>query len=261
MFLNSLDKKISNQYLKNGFVIAKVDDVEKLQQIKTFFVKEIMNSYNKRIKKNEDVLNNFHKYVAISDLNNFRVNIINKMNKINNLRESYYSLSRKYLDIIVGNELSMQKRINLSIQLPRDNSSLLPIHSDTWSGDSPFEVVVWMPLVDCYRTKSMYILSPKKLNLVHGIFKKNLTTNLLFKKIKSHVKWLDVKYGEILIFNQNLPHGNIVNKENETRWSFNCRFKSIFAPYGDKKIGEFFEPITLKPASKIGMQYKYPNIK
>ena len=63
----------------------------------------------------------------------------------------------------------------------------------------------------------------------------------------------------ILIFNQNLPHGNVVNLESETRWSLNCRFKSVFSPYGDKKIGEFFEPITLRAISKIGMNYKYPN--
>ena len=40
----------------------------------------------------------------------------------------------------------------------------------------------------------------------------------------------------------------------------NCRFKSLFSPYGDKKLGEFFEPITLKPASKIGLNYKHPLI-
>ena len=55
----------------------------------------------------------------------------------------------------------MQKRINLSIQLPNDSSSLLPLHSDIWSGDSPFEAVVWIPLVDCFKTKSMYILKSK----------------------------------------------------------------------------------------------------
>ena len=64
------------------------------------------------------------------------------------------------LETLVGNELAMQLRINLSIQLPCDDSSLLPVHSDVWSGDSPFEVVVWLPLVDCYGTKSMYILPP-----------------------------------------------------------------------------------------------------
>ena len=37
-----------------------------------------------------------------------------------------------------------------------------------------------------------------------------------------------------MLFNQNLPHGNIVNKSNETRISLNCRFKSLFTPIGKK---------------------------
>ena len=65
------------------------------------------------------------------------------------------------MDVILGNELSMQLRINLSIQLPKDENSLLPIHSDVWSGDSAHEINLWVPLVNCYRTKSMYILQPK----------------------------------------------------------------------------------------------------
>ena len=68
------------------------------------------------------------------------------------------------LSNIVGNELAMQNNINLSIQIPNDESSLLPIHSDTWSGDSPFETVLWLPMVNCYKTKSMFILDAKKMN-------------------------------------------------------------------------------------------------
>jgi len=64
-----------------------------------------------------------------------------------------------------------------------------------------------------------------------------------------------------LIFNQIYPHGNVVNKENETRWSMNCRFKSLFSPYKDKKIGEFFEPITMRPVTKVAMSYKLPSVK
>ena len=39
----------------------------------------------------------------------------------------------------------------------------------------------------------------------------------------------------------------------------NCRFKSIFTPYADKKIGEFYEPITLKAVSKKGIFTNFPN--
>jgi len=64
----------------------------------------------------------------------------------------------------------------------------------------------------------------------------------------------------VMVFNQALPHGNRINQENETRWSMNCRFKGLFTPYNDKKIGEFFEPITIKPASVLGMSYQHPKL-
>ena len=48
-----------------------------------------------------------------------------------------------------------------------------------------------------------------------------------------------------MIFNQCLPHGNIVNKETQTRWSLNCRFKSVFSPYRDKKLENFSNQLLL----------------
>ena len=164
------------------------------------------------------------------------------------------------MDSIVGNEVAMQLRVSLSIQLPKDDSSLLPVHADTWSGVSPFETVIWLPVVDCYNTKSMYILPPNKNEILNKLFldKKIKKSDDLFEVIKKDLIWLDVKYGQVVIFDQSLPHGNIINKENETRWTMNCRYKSIFTPYADKKIGEFYEPITLKAASKRGISYKLP---
>ena len=95
------------------------------------------------------------------------------------------------LDIIVGNELVMQKKINLSIQVPQDDSSLLALHSDVWSGDSPYEVVIWIPLVNCYKTKSMYILKSSKYKKFEKKFKfyqKNSET--IFQHIKKDIVWL-----------------------------------------------------------------------
>jgi sporadic carbohydrate cluster 2OG-Fe(II) oxygenase len=81
---------------------------------------------------------------------------------------------------------------------------------------------------------------------------------IYLNQLKSEVKFLEVAYGEVLVFDQGLPHGNRVNNESETRWSMNCRFKGVFTPYGDKKIGEFFQPITLRAASKAGMAHRLP---
>ena len=256
-FLTKIEKKKNKFFLNKGYIISKVENMSSLKYISSLIVKTV----NKQIKENIFLdLNKIHKKISIEELNNFRLNLINKINKDKFLRYHYFNIAREALYILAGNELMMQKNINLSIQFPNDNSSLLPIHSDVWSGDSPYEINLWIPLVNCYKTKSMYILEQKD----YPSFKKDMegknysSSEDIFKLVKNKIKWLTVNYGQFLIFNQGLPHGNVINTENESRWSMNCRFKSFFSPYGDKKIGEFFLPITTRAMSEIGMNFEYP---
>jgi len=263
MYITKDQKEFSDEYLEQGYIIRPVADLEALEWISKQFIDLIKNELNIESSGNaRDTFNNINQSVSVSELNGFRLKIIQGINKTEGFREMYFRLARQYLEILVGNELAMQLRINLSIQLPGDSSSLLPVHADTWSGDSAFEVVVWVPLVDCYKTKAMYILPPIAANKLSQQFVERAGNNSdeLYNSIKNDVKWLEVKYGEVLIFNQALPHGNCINDELETRWSMNCRFKGVFTPYGDKKIGEFFEPITLRAASITGMEYQLPKI-
>ncbi len=257
-FLNNEEKKISKEFLDTGYIIKKVSNKKSLEYI-TLLIKKSIQSVLKNKKRSID-LDKFHNFVSIEELNQVRLSIINNMNEDKNLRFHYFNLARDLIYILSGNELMMQKNINLSIQFPKDISSLLPIHSDVWSGDSPFEINLWLPLVNCYSTKSMYILEQKhNKNFVEYMKKNNLSSSEeIFKVLKNKVKWLKINYGEFLIFNQSLPHGNVVNLEKETRWSMNCRFKSFFSPYGDKKIGEFFLPITTRAITEIGMNFEYP---
>ena len=263
--LSKEEMKLSDEFINNGYIIRPVLDTNTFESMTDFIFKTAVERLNvKQIFSNKvEFFNSIHKFLNVDDLNEFRLYMISSINEFKNFREFYFKISDRFLEILVGNELSMQKKLNLSIQMPNDNSSLLPIHADTWSGDSPFEIVVWLPLVDCFKTKTMFILPPDySQELEKDFFSGSITdSDVLFKKIKNKVIWLKVNYGEVLIFNQNLPHGNVVNTESETRWSMNCRFKGIFTPYNDKKIGEFFEPITLRAMSKIGINYKMPNIK
>jgi sporadic carbohydrate cluster 2OG-Fe(II) oxygenase len=205
-------------------------------------------------------LNAVHKKVQTTSLNDFRLKVIQTLNDSPELRMAYFALARPILDEIVGNELAMQQRVNLSIQLPGDTSSLLAVHADTWSGDSPYEVVVWLPLVDCYRTKAMYLLPPARAADFDANFSQlaGSSSESIFSAIQDQVNWLEIRSGQVLVFDQSLPHGNRVNEESETRWSMNCRFKGVFTPYGDKRLGEFFEPIVLRPATRRGMTYRLP---
>ncbi len=259
-FENKNIKKITKEFLNKGYLIKDIKNIKSLEWISQEYKKIIKSILSISINNDDqEIFNKIHKYVKIKDINKFRLEVYNKINKNNKFKHHYYNVAKEYLDILVGNELAIQSRINLSIQIPNDYSSLLPLHADTWSGVSPYEIVVWLPLVDCYKTKSMYFYDSKKLNLLKKIFKgKDLSPQKIFNKIKNKVKWLNVNYGQVLIFDQSIPHGNIINKEKETRWSMNCRFKGIFTPYADKKLGEYFEPISLKPISLKALKYKHP---
>ena len=140
-----------------------------------------------KMKKKKDFdkfLNNVHKIIKIKNLNDVRLNILNSINSSSEFHK-YFEVSKNLLFSLVGNELAMQTRVNLSIQLPDDSSSLLPVHSDIWSGDSPFEVVVWIPLVNCYSSKTMYILKPKNYKKKFILNLKNMQEKivLIFLKI------------------------------------------------------------------------------
>jgi len=263
MFLSEEEQSLTEEYLRQGYIIRPVADQKALA-----WIRRKIYHLSKQDVTNENSsdanywLNHIHESIPVKQLNDFRLEIIGAINAESEFRKHYFNLARPYLNTLVGNELSMQLRVNLSIQFPGDESSLLPVHADTWSGDSPFEVVLWTPLVDCYGSKTMYLLPPEKNKDIERTFALQFgnSSKDLFQKISDQVQWLEVKYGEVLIFNQALPHGNRINTENETRWSMNCRFKSVFTPYGDKKLGEFFEPITLRAASKTGMEYKLPEV-
>lgn len=261
MFLTESERDLSEEYLRQGYVIRPVADSDALDWIRSQFVRLVNEELGTvSTGQPEAILNQIHERVSVTELNTFRLKIIRGFNSIEDFRKMYFRVARPYLDTLVGNELAMQLRVNLSIQFPGDDSSLLPVHADTWSGDSPFEVVVWLPLVDCYGTKAMYLLPPKPTAEFSQNFARRAgnSSEDIYQSIKNEVRWLEVAYGEVLVFDQALPHGNRVNEESETRWTMNCRFKSVFTPYGDKKIGEFFEPITLRAASRSGMAYRLP---
>lgn len=258
-FLSPDERTLEAEFLKNGIVKIKAEDASALERIRSTIVGIAASRLGVAEPKNPQAfLDEIHKHITVDKLNEFRLAIFDGMNKEPWLRAAYFSLARKTLETLVGNELVMQRRVNVSIQLPDDDSSLLPLHSDVWSGDSPYEVVVWTPYVDCYKTKGMYFTNADVDAKVQPTLANFKNAEALYQHVAKDAPFMDIAYGEVLVFTQNIMHGNRVNTEKETRWSSNCRFKSALSPYADKKLGEFFEPITLRPATRLGLRYQLP---
>ena len=258
------EAELGARFLDAGYVVQPSEDRAALDRIRAATATAAASAL--KIALPEDIgefFDTIHERVAVTDLNAFRLAVLDALLADPTFRPSYFACGRKTVEAIVGNELSMQRNIGFSIQMPNDDSSLLPVHSDTWGSEcSPFEVVLWIPLVDCRRTKSMFLLPPendRKWCGRVGEFEA-CGTDELFKAIEPELTWIHINYGEVMLFTPTVMHGNRVNREGTTRWSFNMRFKGLFTPYANKKLGDYFSPVAIKPASQIGLSFDMPRI-
>jgi sporadic carbohydrate cluster 2OG-Fe(II) oxygenase len=261
-FFRADEQRLSADFLEHGYVIAPAQDRAALDRIRDFVVER--SAAFLELSPPDDptaFLERIGEQVGDPErLNNLRLAVIDALVGASWFREAYFACGRGALETLVGNELAMQRGIGFSIQLPGDTSSVLPLHSDAWSEDSPFEVVLWIPLVDVAATQSMFILR-REHDLawrarMHEFADRSVDE--LFTTLERDVEYLTIPYGNVLCFTHTLMHGNRVNRETTARWSMNIRFKGLFTPYSDKKLGDFFDPVTLRAASRIGIDYRLP---
>jgi sporadic carbohydrate cluster 2OG-Fe(II) oxygenase len=257
------DAPLIEEFLANGYVVRDVEDRAALDAMRSEIVRVAVRLAEVKVPEHEaHFLDHLHKAVPIEKLNALRLGVYREMNDKPWFRPTYFKLARHMLETLVGNELAMQNRINFSIQMPHDKTSLLDIHADVFSGETPYQVVQWLPLVDVSGTKSMFILPRPKSEEVVSRIKEFASGGMraLFDHVKRDLIWLDIPYGKVLIFCPNFLHGNVVNEEPTTRLSMNVRFTGLFTPYvsPEKSLGTFYLPITPRPVTRLGMAYKHP---
>ena len=131
------------------------------------------------------------------------------------------------------------------------------------SGESPYQCVIWLPLTNVYDTKGIFILKPAANKEALKHFKQWMEDGgyeRIMQEIGSRLIWSEVPFGSFLLFSPTLIHGSIVNQTGETRWSLNCRFKSLLTPYGsqEKDLGCFYLPIRTTSATQFGRYYSAP---
>lgn len=257
-FLTADDQRLGGRLLNDGFVVEPCENISILVSLRTTLLDEVnqwlkLHGYPTQV----DELKYSHLHIPANIINDIRLHMFAFLNTLQDVRRNYFGLASLLLQALVGNELSMQNKVNLSIQQPSDQSSVLELHSDVWSGDSPFQVVVWVPLTDANATNAMFLLPPEISRQAYL----RARTGELDSMAKVHDAYRDsfinieVKFGEVVIFDSNCLHGNQLNTTNTSRWSLNCRFSSLLAPTTtpERRLGPYYSPILVRPATRMGM--------
>ena len=257
-FFTAKELSLSADFLTSGFIVRDVESQKILESISDD-VSQITKNWlsNNNLEYQTFGLANSHELVPNDQLNDLRLTIFAEINKHVDIRQRYFSLARNTLSTLVGNELAMQNKVNVSIQQPNDESSVLPMHSDIWTGDSPFQVVLWVPLTDASKSNSMFFLPPNesreaRQRVAAGEFK---SMDQIEVEYKSQLITMDVSYGKVLIFDSSCLHGNVLNLTETARWSMNCRFTGLLTPFTnpERRLGTYYLPITIRAATKMGL--------
>ncbi|MDA8675831.1 hypothetical protein N9M53_03980 [Alphaproteobacteria bacterium] len=241
-----------------GFFVSNSENFELLKELREKIFKLVKKHLNYEHTNSEYGLNYLHELISIgseAELNEKRVALIQDINASVDCGEIIFMAFEGQIRSIIGNDILVQKNCNLVLQMPNDpNPSEL--HRDA-PGNSCYELVVWVPLVNCYKSKAMYILDFED-------------TKDAYEKLKNDGNWgkfeqiaLDtsqnpeVNFGQALFFSSAVLHGSEINKEKETRVSLNIRFKNIFAPSGFKNQYQFFRSLRVSDFTQIGADLEF----
>ena len=209
----------------------------------------------KKLNKKISDLSQIHLYLSPDEVNNFRLDLIKSLNKNINFRNSLKEKCSPLFKNLLGPDLVIQKNFNLVLSLPNDSFSQIPLHSDVWTGHSPYELNMWIPLTKVEGEMSMFILPLSKWRAEKNKINFTQTTiSDLQKKFEKDWHYVNMKPGGVFVFWHHLPHGNHTHHTENTRWSLNIRTKNLFSPYGEKNFGEYFEPWTMSSLSKIVLE-------
>jgi sporadic carbohydrate cluster 2OG-Fe(II) oxygenase len=233
-------------------VMENIDELGKLRSTVNQAIRRQQHFYN-------DSLGELHNF-SLGDINTLRLNCFKAINEIDKLDSILVRLLGNEIEKILGPDILVQRKVNVSIQMPGDHSSILKPHSDCWSGDSPFQINAWIPLTDAFGSNSMFIFDrTDSVNILNNIYNGKDPEEL---SLIDPSKFLSLKFGEVLLFNPALVHGNVLNQTDRTRVSLNVRFKSVFTPDGimaSRSSGVYYRVFTLSEWTRLAFELNETN--
>ena len=247
--------------LHNGYFVKECERIKSLNSLRFQVFNLIRKEFNIESDDVENVLNNFHEYadgMSDADFNEKRMLLMKNINENINFKELIFDSFKDTILGLLGPDLLVQKNCNIVIQRPNDNNPS-ELHRDAPSHSS-YELVIWIPLVDCFGTKAMYLVNHKSTQELYDNLGKTQDWQQFEVDAIDKSSIVPVNFGEALFFSTAVLHGSHINKENETRISLNIRFKNIFSPSGLKNQLQYFENFLVSDLVKIGSELDFKKL-
>ena len=218
--------KLYNELVNGyGYSVFSIKNMHILENLRKEFVDRIFNSNNSN--KNISDVRRLFAQMSKAEINKSMVSLLS----FTNLSEMMIDACSDIVEELCGKELFIQRRAHTIINVPGEGQAKQWTHYELMSGISPYTYVIWTPLHDLDDNGGVYYIY---LDRSSQIMKEEEKTGVVNGKrvlnLMEHQKPTKLKFGEAIIFNPFVLHGNFSFESNFSRVSCNVRFQSINKP-------------------------------
>ena len=217
-------KKILTQ--ESGYSICDIENMDILKNLRDTFVNnfKIPSSSKKNIQEVRKAMAKMSK----SEINNAMINFLTFNN---NLSEMIINSCPSLIEELCGKDLFIQRRAHTIVNVPGDEHSKQWTHYEMISGISPFAYILWAPLHDLDDDGGAYHIDLKtSVNIMKKEELDGLVNGPTVLNMMGNKKPPRIKFGQAIIFNPFVLHGNIPFKSELARIACNVRFQSYKKP-------------------------------
>jgi sporadic carbohydrate cluster 2OG-Fe(II) oxygenase len=208
-----------------GYSVFPIENIDIFKKLRTSFIEKI-NIANK-LGDNIGQIRKKMAKMSKAEINKIMVNLLS----FNDLSEMIINSCPALIKSLCGDELFIQRRAHTIINVPGDGQSKQWTHYELMSGISPFSYVIWAPLHDLEDQGGVYYIDQKKsFEIMKKEEEEGLVNGPTVLNLITEQKPTLMKFGEAIIFNPFVLHGNVTFKSEFARIACNVRFQSYNKP-------------------------------
>jgi sporadic carbohydrate cluster 2OG-Fe(II) oxygenase len=211
-----------------GYSITKIPNMKKFNQLRDKFIEKM------GLEKKSGDINRIRKDIAL--MNNAEVNkaMINLLS-FDEASEMMIDACSDIVKELSGSEILIQRRANNIFNLPGKNQRRQWPHYELMSGISPYTFVLWAPFHDLQDDAGVYYIDQEEsFKLIKKEHDEGLVNGPTILNMMHNQKPAKLRYGEVIVFNPFILHGNIDFNSDLARVACSVRFQNKNKPLMQK---------------------------
>ena len=208
-----------------GYAVFSIENMQILEKLRNSFIDRT--NISNGSEKNINMIRKAMLKMSLAELNRLRINDITHTNVSNMIVNSCPSLIEK----LCGKELFIQRRAHLVFNVPGKEQQRIWNHYELISGISPFSYVIWTPLHDLEDDGGVYIIDQEEsLEVMKKEEASGLVNGPTALNMEQYQKPYQIKFGQAVIFNPFVLHGNVSFNSKLARIGCSVRIQSYNKP-------------------------------